>query len=276
VVIGGGPGGYAAALYGASAGLKVACVEKDKVGGTCLHRGCIPAKEFLETASVYRHVAGAKEFGIEAGQPGRAPGQGGAGRDADRPARRPERGDGPRRARAGRDLDRAVGAGGAAVSPGRIVVELGNGVTFGFPPARLPELRRADTGALADVAIDPMGAGLRWERLDVDYEVGGLLRALFGSGWAMRQLASIGGSARSVRKARSTPRMKSSIMCEYESHRAGIREIFFRLRSPSWCCQCNYRLRRNLRRAAGPASRRKQNRLHRQRRREQDHRETSR
>src|SRR5204862_7312328 len=69
VIIGGGPGGYASALYGASAGLKVACIEKDKVGGTCLHRGCIPAKEFLETASVYRHVAGAKEFGIEAGQP---------------------------------------------------------------------------------------------------------------------------------------------------------------------------------------------------------------
>ena len=64
-----GPGGYAAALYAASAGLSVAVVEKDKVGGTCLHRGCIPAKEFLETAAVYRHVAGAKEFGIEAGQP---------------------------------------------------------------------------------------------------------------------------------------------------------------------------------------------------------------
>jgi dihydrolipoamide dehydrogenase len=69
VVIGGGPGGYATALYAASAGLSVAVVEKDKVGGTCLHRGCIPAKEFLETASVYRHVAGAKEFGVEAGQP---------------------------------------------------------------------------------------------------------------------------------------------------------------------------------------------------------------
>ncbi len=68
-VIGGGPGGYAAALYGASVGLNVALVEKDKVGGTCLHRGCIPAKEFLETAAVYRHVAGAKEFGIDAGQP---------------------------------------------------------------------------------------------------------------------------------------------------------------------------------------------------------------
>ncbi len=44
-------------------------VEKDKVGGTCLHRGCIPAKEFLETASVYRTVPGAKEFGITADQP---------------------------------------------------------------------------------------------------------------------------------------------------------------------------------------------------------------
>ncbi len=69
VIIGGGPGGYAAALYGASAGLTVAMVEKDKVGGTCLHRGCIPAKEFLETAATFRHVANAKEFGIEAGQP---------------------------------------------------------------------------------------------------------------------------------------------------------------------------------------------------------------
>jgi len=69
VVIGGGPGGYAAALYGAGAGLKVAVVEKDKVGGTCLHRGCIPAKEFLETAHVYRTVAGAKEFGVNSDQP---------------------------------------------------------------------------------------------------------------------------------------------------------------------------------------------------------------
>ena len=69
VIIGGGPGGYGAALYGASAGLTVAIIEKDKVGGTCLHRGCVPAKEFLETASTFRHVANAKEFGVEAGQP---------------------------------------------------------------------------------------------------------------------------------------------------------------------------------------------------------------
>jgi dihydrolipoamide dehydrogenase len=69
VIIGGGPGGYATALYGANAGLKIAVVEKEKVGGTCLHRGCIPAKEFLETASVFRAVAGAKEFGVQADQP---------------------------------------------------------------------------------------------------------------------------------------------------------------------------------------------------------------
>jgi dihydrolipoamide dehydrogenase len=69
VIIGGGPAGYGAALYGASAGLNIAVVEKDKVGGTCLHRGCIPAKDFLETAHVYRTVAGAKEFGVNTDQP---------------------------------------------------------------------------------------------------------------------------------------------------------------------------------------------------------------
>jgi dihydrolipoamide dehydrogenase len=69
VVIGGGPGGYAAALYGAAAGLSVAVVEQDKVGGTCLHKGCIPAKEFLETASTFRHVSEAKEFGISTDSP---------------------------------------------------------------------------------------------------------------------------------------------------------------------------------------------------------------
>lgn len=68
-IIGGGPGGYAAALYAGGAGLKVALVERDKVGGTCLHRGCIPAKELLETAHVFRTVADAKEFGVQADAP---------------------------------------------------------------------------------------------------------------------------------------------------------------------------------------------------------------
>jgi len=65
VVIGGGPGGYATALYATSAGLDVAIVEKDVMGGTCLNRGCIPAKAFLETAAIYREVAHANDFGIE-------------------------------------------------------------------------------------------------------------------------------------------------------------------------------------------------------------------
>ncbi|HZM32470.1 MAG TPA: FAD-dependent oxidoreductase, partial [Acidimicrobiales bacterium] len=69
VVIGGGPGGYAAALYGASAGLNMALVEKRWIGGTCLNVGCIPAKELLETAHVYRTVREAAAFGVNAGEP---------------------------------------------------------------------------------------------------------------------------------------------------------------------------------------------------------------
>ena len=69
VIIGGGPGGYGAAFYAASAGLTVALVEKDTLGGTCLNRGCIPAKAFLETAAVHRHVAHAADFGIDSSPP---------------------------------------------------------------------------------------------------------------------------------------------------------------------------------------------------------------
>lgn len=69
VVIGGGPAGYATALYGASAGLDIALVEQAKVGGTCLHVGCIPAKELLESAAVFRAVRHAAEFGVQASEP---------------------------------------------------------------------------------------------------------------------------------------------------------------------------------------------------------------
>ena len=69
IVVGGGPGGYASALYGAAAGLDVALVEERKLGGTCLHVGCIPAKDLLETASVYRAVANAGEFGVNVEKP---------------------------------------------------------------------------------------------------------------------------------------------------------------------------------------------------------------
>ncbi|MFP4513769.1 MAG: dihydrolipoyl dehydrogenase, partial [Acidimicrobiales bacterium] len=64
VIIGGGPGGYASALYGASAGLNIAMIERNKIGGTCLHVGCIPAKALLETATVLRTTDHAKDFGV--------------------------------------------------------------------------------------------------------------------------------------------------------------------------------------------------------------------
>ncbi len=68
-IIGGGPGGYAAALYAHNFGLSVALVEKDRVGGTCLVRGCIPAKTWLQTASVYQTVARSAEFGVGSSEP---------------------------------------------------------------------------------------------------------------------------------------------------------------------------------------------------------------
>lgn len=63
-IIGGGPGGYAAALRAAELNLKVAVIEKDKVGGTCLHRGCIPTTSLLECAQVLETVHKAGQFGI--------------------------------------------------------------------------------------------------------------------------------------------------------------------------------------------------------------------
>lgn len=69
VIIGGGPGGYAAALYAHNFGLTVALVEKERVGGTCLIRGCIPAKTWLHAAEVYTTVANAADFGVHASAP---------------------------------------------------------------------------------------------------------------------------------------------------------------------------------------------------------------
>lgn len=69
IVVGGGPAGYASALYAAAAGLDVGLVERSKLGGTCLHVGCIPAKELLETAAVYQAVGHAGEFGVGTSAP---------------------------------------------------------------------------------------------------------------------------------------------------------------------------------------------------------------
>ncbi|MGX1791864.1 dihydrolipoyl dehydrogenase [Microbacterium sp. NPDC055312] len=66
VILGGGSGGYAAALRASELGKKVALIEKDKVGGTCLHRGCIPTKALLHAAEVADHVRSAASVGVSA------------------------------------------------------------------------------------------------------------------------------------------------------------------------------------------------------------------
>ncbi len=64
VVLGAGTGGYTAAFRAAQLGLKVALVDEDKIGGTCLHRGCIPTKALLESAAFAERARHAKEFGL--------------------------------------------------------------------------------------------------------------------------------------------------------------------------------------------------------------------
>lgn len=69
VVIGGGPGGYTAAAKAAALGGRVALVEKDALGGTCLNQGCIPTKTLLKSTEVLETVKKAKDFGLEIGNP---------------------------------------------------------------------------------------------------------------------------------------------------------------------------------------------------------------
>jgi dihydrolipoamide dehydrogenase len=64
IVIGGGTGGYSCALRAAQLGLRVGLVERDKVGGTCLHRGCIPAKALLQSAEVAENAQDADGYGV--------------------------------------------------------------------------------------------------------------------------------------------------------------------------------------------------------------------
>ena len=66
-IIGGGPGGYVAALRGAQLGAKVVLFEKDTLGGTCLNRGCIPTKTLLKSADILRQAEMADKFGVSVG-----------------------------------------------------------------------------------------------------------------------------------------------------------------------------------------------------------------
>jgi dihydrolipoamide dehydrogenase len=69
VVLGAGTGGYSAAFRAAQLGLRVALVDEAKIGGTCLHTGCIPTKAMLESAALAERIRQAADFGVEAGEP---------------------------------------------------------------------------------------------------------------------------------------------------------------------------------------------------------------
>ena len=68
VILGGGSGGYACALRASQLGLSVVLIEADKVGGTCLHRGCIPTKALLHAGEVADSARHSAEFGIKIGR----------------------------------------------------------------------------------------------------------------------------------------------------------------------------------------------------------------
>jgi dihydrolipoamide dehydrogenase len=63
-IIGGGPGGYAAAIYASKKQAKVALIEKGELGGTCLNKGCIPTKTLIHSAKLLQDIKGARGFGI--------------------------------------------------------------------------------------------------------------------------------------------------------------------------------------------------------------------
>ena len=95
VVLGAGTGGYAAAFRASQLGLKVALVDEDKLGGTCLHRGCIPTKALLESAAFAERLRHAADFGLNL--PGEADDRLRADGAAARPGRHPACGRASRR-----------------------------------------------------------------------------------------------------------------------------------------------------------------------------------
>ncbi len=70
VVVGGGPGGYVAAIRAAQLGMKVACVEREHLGGICLNWGCIPTKALLRSSEIFHHLNHAGDFGLTVGDVG--------------------------------------------------------------------------------------------------------------------------------------------------------------------------------------------------------------
>lgn len=69
VILGGGTGGYVAAIVASQAGLKTAIVESEKIGGVCLHKGCIPTKSLLKSADIYKTIQDSEKYGVVTSDP---------------------------------------------------------------------------------------------------------------------------------------------------------------------------------------------------------------
>jgi dihydrolipoamide dehydrogenase len=65
IIIGGGPGGYVAAIRACQLGMNTTLIEKDKIGGVCLNRGCIPTKAYFRNALALREMRHSHEFNIQ-------------------------------------------------------------------------------------------------------------------------------------------------------------------------------------------------------------------
>ena len=89
---------------------------------------------------------------------------------------------------------------------GRIVLELSHGYLFGFPVKRIPALARASTAQLAAVEVSPGGGALRWEALDVDLSVPGLLLDAVGRTERLQELGRLAGKATSPAKSAAARR----------------------------------------------------------------------
>ena len=109
------------------------------------------------------------------------------------------------RARERRDRKQGLRASAARYdrTTGRVVLELTNGCLFAFPVGAIPTLRSASGSELATVEIDPSGGTLRWDDLDVDLSVPGLLLSAVGIDEGRRHFASLAGSVRSDAKSRA-------------------------------------------------------------------------
>jgi dihydrolipoamide dehydrogenase len=146
VVLGSGPGGYVAAIRAAQLGLKVAIVEREKLGGICLNWGCIPTKALLRTSEIYHYMSHAGAYGLSVEKPAfdlakvieRSRGRGGAAQCRRQGPDEEEQGHGGRGRRQAHRQGQAVGhprGGHVELAAKDIIVATGPGARPAFAKA---------------------------------------------------------------------------------------------------------------------------------------------